>query len=63
MVGSLKSESAREFGSLLAKYMDDPCNFFVISSDFCHWGKRFSYYYYDESYGPIYKSIEALDRM
>jgi hypothetical protein len=50
------------YGSLFAKYLDDPANFFVISSDFCHWGKRFDYTFYDSSDGPIFKSIEALDR-
>mmetsp|Transcript_31759 Transcript_31759/g.51249 ORF Transcript_31759/g.51249 Transcript_31759/m.51249 type:complete len:129 (+) Transcript_31759:684-1070(+) len=50
------------YGRLLAKYLDDPANFFIISSDFCHWGSRFSYTHYDPSHGPIHKSIEALDR-
>jgi predicted class III extradiol MEMO1 family dioxygenase len=27
----------------LAKYMHNPANFFVVSSDFCHWGQRFSF--------------------
>lgn len=30
-------------GSTLAKYMKDEENLFIISSDFCHWGRRFSY--------------------
>jgi len=34
----------------------------VISSDFCHWGRRFSYSTYDRSFGPIHSFIEALDR-
>eukprot|EP01116_Phalansterium_solitarium_P015625 TRINITY_DN346_c0_g1_i3.p3 TRINITY_DN346_c0_g1~~TRINITY_DN346_c0_g1_i3.p3 ORF type:complete len:123 (-),score=31.14 TRINITY_DN346_c0_g1_i3:234-602(-) len=48
--------------------MQDPANFFVISSDFCHWGKRFDYCYYEPGGGgahqqqPIYKCIEVLDR-
>lgn len=36
-------------GALLAPYLDDPSNLFVISSDFCHWGSRFSYTFYDQS--------------
>lgn len=40
MVGSLDSEAEHLYGSLLAPYFDDPHNFFIISSDFCHWGKR-----------------------
>lgn len=26
--------------SILAPYLQDAANFFVISSDFCHWGER-----------------------
>uniref|UniRef100_A0A0D3G5V2 Protein MEMO1 n=1 Tax=Oryza barthii TaxID=65489 RepID=A0A0D3G5V2_9ORYZ len=51
------------YGQLLSRYLDDPKNFFSISSDFCHWGTRFSYTYYDKSHGAIHKSIEALDHM
>ena len=41
--------SEARFGELLAPYFDDSRNFFVISSDFCHWGSRFSYTFYDRS--------------
>eukprot|EP00959_Pyramimonas_sp_CCMP1952_P017303 367290-Pyramimonas_sp.AAC.3 len=50
------------YGKLLSKYMNDPSNLFVISSDFCHWGERFSYTFYDKKCGPIHKSIEVLDK-
>ncbi|OAY78541.1 Protein MEMO1 [Ananas comosus] len=63
LVGALNSDNEAMFGRLLAKYVDDPKNFFSVSSDFCHWGSRFSYTYYDKQQGPIYKSIETLDRM
>ena len=35
------------YGRLLAPYLDDSSNLFIVSSDFCHWGKRFSYTFYD----------------
>nr|CAD1840146.1 unnamed protein product [Ananas comosus var. bracteatus] len=63
LVGALNSDNEAMFGRLLAQYVDDPKNFFSVSSDFCHWGSRFSYTYYDKQQGPIYKSIETLDRM
>ncbi|XP_006659272.1 protein MEMO1 isoform X2 [Oryza brachyantha] len=63
LVGALNSQNEAMYGQLLSKYLDDPKNFFSISSDFCHWGTRFSYTYYDKSHGAIHKSIEALDRM
>ncbi|KAL4180108.1 hypothetical protein AMTRI_Chr13g90480 [Amborella trichopoda] len=63
LVGALSTENEAIYGYMLAKYVDDPKNFFSVSSDFCHWGSRFNYCYYDKKYGAIYKSIEALDRM
>ena len=46
MVGSTSAATEQAFGALLAPYLADPSNAFVISSDFCHWGLRFSYTYY-----------------
>ncbi|KAK2981411.1 hypothetical protein RJ640_027668, partial [Escallonia rubra] len=63
LVGSLKAENEAMYGRLLAKYVDDPSNFFSVSSDFCHWGSRFNYMHHDKKHGAIHKSIEALDKM
>ncbi|KAG2467350.1 MEMO1 protein, partial [Polypterus senegalus] len=63
LVGALSESKEHEYGKLLSKYLADPSNLFVISSDFCHWGQRFRYQYYDESQGEIYRSIENLDKM
>ncbi|XP_064173041.1 protein MEMO1-like [Anguilla rostrata] len=63
LVGALSEAKEQEYGKLLSKYLADPSNLFVISSDFCHWGHRFRYTYYDESQGEIYRSIEHLDKM
>ncbi|KAL4891792.1 MEMO1 family [Aspergillus ambiguus] len=46
MVGSTSASTENAFGTLLAPYLEDPANAFVISSDFCHWGSRFRYTYY-----------------
>ncbi|GAB4819011.1 hypothetical protein N2152v2_006057 [Parachlorella kessleri] len=62
LVGALPFESEAAYGELLAPYLDDPTNLFIISSDFCHWGMRFSYTHYKQSVGAIYESIEWLDR-
>lgn len=62
LVGSLSAEKEACYGRILANYLADPQNLFVISSDFCHWGQRFRYTYYDRSYGSIHQSIEGLDR-
>eukprot|EP00108_Taenia_solium_P006768 TsM_000749700 transcript=TsM_000749700 gene=TsM_000749700 len=61
MVGSLSSSMERTFGEVLSPFLSDPSNVFVISSDFCHWGSRFSYTHYDQSCGEIWESIRDLD--
>lgn len=63
LVGSLSIEKEQLYGQILSKYLAEPGNVFVISSDFCHWGLRFSYQYYNKSWGQIYESIQQLDQM
>ncbi|OXV09668.1 hypothetical protein Egran_02568 [Elaphomyces granulatus] len=46
IVGSTTPATERAFGTILAPYLADPSNAFIISSDFCHWGLRFHYTYY-----------------
>ena len=46
LVGSTSPAQERHYGALLAPYLTDPHTAFIISSDFCHWGLRFSYTYY-----------------
>lgn len=46
MVGSTNAETEHTVGTLLAPYLADQSNAFIISSDFCHWGQRFGYTYY-----------------
>lgn len=76
LVGNLSFDKEVEYGKLMSKYLRDEANLFVISSDFCHWGDRFSYRYYKApgcpamarastssivSGCPIWKSIEDMD--
>lgn len=63
MVGSIRPDKEALYGRILSKYLAQPENAFVISSDFCHWGSRFSYQHYDKSWGRIYESIEKLDKL
>ncbi|KAH8693739.1 DUF52 domain protein [Talaromyces proteolyticus] len=46
MVGNTSADTERTVGALLAPYLADQSNAFIISSDFCHWGQRFGYTYY-----------------
>ena len=46
MIGSTNAATEAALGKVLAPYIADEVNVFVISSDFCHWGSRFGYTYY-----------------
>ncbi|KAF7320283.1 hypothetical protein MKEN_00813000 [Mycena kentingensis (nom. inval.)] len=77
VVGAIDKQAEAEYGALLAPYLSSADSFCVVSSDFCHWGTRFSYTYYipnaDSSPTrlsrtqntrldqPIHASIRALD--
>jgi len=61
MVGSLNTEKESLYGHIFAQYLADPKNLFIISSDFCHWGQRFRYTFYEKSWGEIHQSITTLD--
>ncbi|KAI1378817.1 UPF0103-domain-containing protein [Hypoxylon crocopeplum] len=43
LIGDNSGPEEKEFGAVLAPYLRDAANVFVVSSDFCHWGSRFSY--------------------
>jgi len=61
LVGSLDASKLEKYGQLLAPYLCDPKNLFIISSDFCHWGRRFSYTPHNPADGEIWQHIEKLD--
>ncbi|PPQ64437.1 hypothetical protein CVT26_002144 [Gymnopilus dilepis] len=49
VVGAISKDLEDSYGAILAPYLAREDTFFVISSDFCHWGTRFSYtFYYPE---------------
>ncbi|KAL0590403.1 hypothetical protein ABG067_001649 [Albugo candida] len=62
LVGNTNQNDNLKYGRLLAEFMSDASNFFVISSDFCHWGARFRYQPYDAVHGEIHEYIEHLDQ-
>ena len=43
----------QQYGELLAPYLDDPANGWVVSSDFCHWGQRFGFTPHDPAQVPF----------
>uniref|UniRef100_A0A7S4HWQ8 Protein MEMO1 n=2 Tax=Odontella aurita TaxID=265563 RepID=A0A7S4HWQ8_9STRA len=66
MVGALGTSAERRFGRILAPYLSRPEVFTVVSSDFCHWGRRFGYAPNGEGsprqHNEIAEYIEWLDR-
>ncbi|KAH8086820.1 MEMO1 family [Filobasidium floriforme] len=43
LVGSVSPTKVDAYAEVLAEYWKDPGTFWVISTDFCHWGTRFSH--------------------
>lgn len=52
MIGNTSPSTERALGRILAPYLADISNAFVVSSDFAHWGLRFRYTYYRPSLLP-----------
>ncbi|KAF2501539.1 UPF0103-domain-containing protein [Lophium mytilinum] len=61
LVGATTATSESAYGALLAPYLADPTSTFIISSDFCHWGARFRYTYYQPRTGPAV-DLRSSDR-
>ncbi|KAF1814161.1 UPF0103-domain-containing protein [Eremomyces bilateralis CBS 781.70] len=62
LVGSTEPATEKQYGALLAPYLSDPSNVFIISSDFCHWGQRFRYTYYRTPDGTAHNLRSAGKR-
>lgn len=62
VVGAISREVEAAFGSLLAPYLAREDTFCVVSSDFCHWGTRFSYTYYYPDAAPSDQPAIRLSR-
>ena len=62
LVGEINAANASVYGAIFGPYLANVENVFVISSDFCHWGKRFRFQHTDPSCLHIHEGIEKLDR-
>lgn len=56
LIGNNSGPEEKAFGALLAPYLRDSDNAFIVSSDFCHWGSRFSY----TNYVPAADRLDKL---
>lgn len=61
LVGDNSGPDEKDFGRLLAPYLRDPDNAWVVSSDFCHWGSHFSYRPCGDKGAPIHEHIHDID--
>eukprot|EP01138_Halocafeteria_seosinensis_P009838 gb/GECG01010049.1/.p1 GENE.gb/GECG01010049.1/~~gb/GECG01010049.1/.p1 ORF type:complete len:303 (+),score=41.72 gb/GECG01010049.1/:1-909(+) len=62
VVGALDDSAEEYYGRLFAEFFDDPNTVFLVSSDFCHWGKKFRYTRYNKDDGEIWESVTKLDQ-
>ena len=68
VVGSISQSVESQYGQIIAPYLAEPDTFCVVSSDFCHWGTRFSYTFYYPSLPSLsddpssYETGSALSR-
>lgn len=46
LVGAISPSKEQKYGKLLAHYFNRSDTLFVVSTDFCHWGTRFSFTHY-----------------
>ncbi|KAG8974882.1 hypothetical protein FRB90_009701 [Tulasnella sp. 427] len=58
MVGALPKAREQHFGKILAPFFARDDTFVVISSDFCHWGQRFTYTYYYPTPLPLAPGLQ-----
>ncbi|KAL2194143.1 MEMO1 family [Corynascus similis CBS 632.67] len=61
LVGNASEEEEKSWGELLSKYLKDPETAWIVSSDFCHWGSRFSYR--PEFHGGAVRDLDNKDEV
>ena len=62
IVGDNNYETNKKIAEILYELYEDKNTLFVISSDFCHWGRNFGYTLYDKKFDNIWESIQDLDK-
>ena len=62
IVGDNDLYTNKKIGNALYELYQDKNTLFVISSDFCHWGRNFGFTLYDKKFENIWESIQDLDK-
>lgn len=63
MIGNTNAATEKQLGQILAPYLADPNNAFVISSDFAHWGLRFRYTHYKPNMTASGHNLRSSDKV
>lgn len=61
MVGNLKRNTESNYASLFRDFILDGQSIVILSSDFCHWGRNFSFQPRDRRYKTIWEFVQAMD--
>jgi len=61
LCGALSTTQEEDYGRILRPILRRTHVVTVVSSDFCHWGSRFSYTPHQQTGKPIYELIRDLD--
>ena len=61
VIGHGDFDQNKELAKCLYDLYEDPKTLFVISSDFCHWGRDFRYTYYNNKFKTVWESTQDLD--
>ena len=62
MVGDIPEDKYAAYAELLLPLFMDERTVFIVSSDFCHWGRGFDFMHQFDDEPIIHRSIERLDR-
>ena len=62
IVGDNDFDTNKKIAEALYELYEDKNTLFVISSDFCHWGRNFGFMTYDKKFENIWESIQDLDK-
>ena len=62
IVGDNDFGTNKKIGEALYELYEDKNTLFIISSDFCHWGRNFGFTSYDKKFDNIWESIQDLDK-
>lgn len=63
IVGTMFEDELNKIMEILKEYFDRPDCYFVVSTDLCHWGKKYNFEHFPNNNNnmEIYEFIEKID--